>query len=153
MFVGVEITAQSFRATPSRHYAALALACLPTVRRAGQRGASAGYACLYLVLASLGAKASLQALVATPAWIVVGFGWLAIHAVTLLLVGRLLRLPAGLLATASQANIGGVVSAPMVGAIYDQRLAPIGLLLALGCNALGTYLGLASAALARWLAP
>jgi AGZA family xanthine/uracil permease-like MFS transporter len=31
VFVGLEITAQSFRATPSRHYPALALAILPTL--------------------------------------------------------------------------------------------------------------------------
>jgi len=31
VFVGLEITAQSFRATPSRHYAALALAALPAL--------------------------------------------------------------------------------------------------------------------------
>ncbi len=30
IFIGLEITAQSFQATPRRHYAALALACLPT---------------------------------------------------------------------------------------------------------------------------
>jgi adenine/guanine/hypoxanthine permease len=30
IFIGLEITAQSFHATPRRHYAALALACLPT---------------------------------------------------------------------------------------------------------------------------
>jgi len=31
MFVGLEITAQSFRATPKRHYAAVALACVPAL--------------------------------------------------------------------------------------------------------------------------
>jgi AGZA family xanthine/uracil permease-like MFS transporter len=31
MFVGLEITAQSFLATPQRHYAALALACVPAL--------------------------------------------------------------------------------------------------------------------------
>jgi AGZA family xanthine/uracil permease-like MFS transporter len=31
MFVGLEITAQSFRATPQRHYAAVALACVPAL--------------------------------------------------------------------------------------------------------------------------
>lgn len=131
---------------------ALALACVPAIRRAGEAAGPIGYACLYVVLASLGAKASLGALAATPAWIGVGFGWMAIHAATLLLAGKLLRLPVGLLATASQANVGGVVSAPMVGAIYDPRLAPIGLVLAIGCNALGTYLGLLAATLARWAA-
>src|SRR5439155_24222835 len=31
VFVGLEITAQSFRATPTRHYPAVALAILPTL--------------------------------------------------------------------------------------------------------------------------
>src|SRR6185295_11481369 len=31
IFVGLEITAQSFRATPKRHYAAVALACVPAL--------------------------------------------------------------------------------------------------------------------------
>jgi AGZA family xanthine/uracil permease-like MFS transporter len=31
VFIGLEITAQSFRATPTRHYAAVALACVPAL--------------------------------------------------------------------------------------------------------------------------
>ena len=33
VFIGVEITAQSFHATPRRHYAALAVACLPAIAK------------------------------------------------------------------------------------------------------------------------
>lgn len=33
IFIGLEITAQSFHATPRRHYAALALACLPALAK------------------------------------------------------------------------------------------------------------------------
>ncbi len=33
IFVGIEITAQSFHATPRRHYAALAVACLPALAK------------------------------------------------------------------------------------------------------------------------
>ena len=33
IFIGLEITAQSFHATPSRHYAALALACVPAMAK------------------------------------------------------------------------------------------------------------------------
>ena len=47
IFVGLEITAQSFRATPRRHYPALALACVPALA--------------YLALVNLG-----QVLPATP---------------------------------------------------------------------------------------
>lgn len=132
---------------------ALALSCVPALRRLGSEGAVAGYPCLYLVLAALGAQANLKMLIATPVWLVVGFGWVVFHAAVLLLAGRLLRMPLGVLATASQANVGGVVSAPLVGAVYSQALVPIGLCLAIAGNAVGTYLGLASATLARWLVP
>ena len=131
--------------------AALAGSCLPAVRHLGEHGPAVGYPCLYLVLASLGAQASLSALAATPVWIVVGASCVALHAVILLVAGRMLRLPFGVLATASQANVGGVVSAPLVGAVYDQALMPVGLLLAVAGNAVGTFLGLAAAGLARWL--
>lgn len=33
VFIGIEITAQSFHATPRRHYAALAIACLPALAK------------------------------------------------------------------------------------------------------------------------
>lgn len=33
IFIGIEITAQSFHATPKRHYAALAVACLPALAK------------------------------------------------------------------------------------------------------------------------
>ena len=130
---------------------ALTLSFLPPIRRLGAVGNNLGYPCLYLVLAATGAQASLEALWSAPVWIVVGIGVVAIHATVLLLVGRLLRIPLGVLATASQANIGGVVSAPLVGAIYHQSLMPVGLLLAMVGNALGTYLGWYAALLCLWL--
>jgi uncharacterized membrane protein len=129
--------------------AALVLSCVPVVRRLGEHGASVGYPCLYLVLASLGAQASLKALTTTPVWILVGVGMVLFHAVLLLLAGRMFRLPLGVLATASQANVGGVVSAPLVGAVYNQSLAPIGLCLAIAGNAVGTYLGVFAALITR----
>ena len=127
----------------------LALSGVPIVRRLGSNGSAVGYPCLYLVLAALGAQANLMMLIAMPMWLVVGFGWLVFHAAALLLAGKLLRLPLGVLATASQANVGGVVSAPLVGAVYSQGLAPIGLFLAIAGNAAGTYLGVVAASLAR----
>ena len=33
VFIGLEITAQSFHATPRRHYAALAIACIPALAK------------------------------------------------------------------------------------------------------------------------
>jgi len=131
--------------------AALGLSFNSSVRQVGVRGGVLGYPCLYLVLAATGAQASLKALGAAPAWLIVGAGVAALHGAVLLLTGRWCRIPLGVLATASQANIGGVVSAPLVGAVYHQSLAPVGLLLAMAGNALGTYLGWMAATICRWL--
>ncbi len=130
---------------------ALAASFLPSIQRVGRTTSSVGYPCLYLVLAAVGAQANLSALQAVPIWIVAGVGIALVHGIFMLIGGRLLRLPLGVLATASQANLGGVVSTPLVGAVYEHRLAPVGLLLAIGLNAVGTYLGLISATLCRWL--
>lgn len=129
----------------------LGLAAFPAVRPAAVPGSGIGYAGLYLILSALGAQANLSALAEAPLWLGVGAGWVVIHASCLLLAGKWLRLPFALLATASQANIGGVVSAPLVAAVYDQRLAPVGLLLAVAGNAVGTYLGIAAASMSHWL--
>lgn len=131
--------------------AALGLSLNQPVRRLGARGGVLGYPCLYLVLAATGAQASVAALWSAPAWLVVGAGVALLHGTTLLVIGRWCRIPLGMLATASQANFGGVVSAPLVGAVYHQSLAPVGLLLAMAGNALGTYLGWLAATLCRWL--
>src|SRR6185295_18069044 len=131
--------------------AALGASLVPSLRAAGEAGPAVGYPVLYLVLAATGAQGDLAALWKTPAWLGLGLITVAVHGAALIAAGRAFKLPLGLLATASQANIGGVVSAPMVGAVYHKELAAVGLLLAVAGNALGTYLGLIAAGIARWL--
>jgi len=101
-----------------------------------------GFAVLYFVLASIGARASFAHIAASPILLLAGVTWIAIHAVFLLIAGRLLRSPISLAAAASQAAIGGPASAPVVAGIYNPQLAPVGLLLAVLGNIVGTFLGL-----------
>jgi len=129
----------------------LGLALIPRVRTIGESGGPLGYYGLYLVLAATGAQASLRALWSAPVWLAFGAMLVFTHALALVLAGRVWRLPLSLLATASQANIGGVVSAPLVAAVYSKDLAPIGLLLAIAGNAIGTYVGVSAAAFCRWM--
>lgn len=122
--------------------AALALAATP-LRRLGESGASrTGTWALYLLLVTIGARADLRAVLTAPVFLLLGLTWIAVHGLVLLAAGYFFRAPLGLIATASQANIGGVVSAPMVGATYSKELAGLGLLMAVLGNILGTYLGL-----------
>lgn len=109
----------------------------------------AGYVLLYFVLTSIGAKANISNISSTALLILAGFFIACIHGVIILSVGRLIRAPIFLMATASQANIGGVASAPVVAAVYQPGLASVGLLLAILGNIMGTYLGIITGHLCR----
>ena len=55
-------------------------------------------------------------------------------------------------AIASAANVGGAASAPVVAAYHRASLVPVAILMALIGYALGNYLALLTAQLARWVA-
>ncbi len=113
------------------------------VRRLEQSGASVlGYYILYFVLAAIGAKASLTHISSALVLIAAGGVIIAVHAAFLLTGAWLLRAPFFLVAVASQANVGGVASAPVVAEVYQPGLASVGLLLAILGNIVGTYLGI-----------
>jgi len=110
-----------------------------------------GYFILYFVLTTIGAKASIRD--AGSAAVLVGAGFLIvfIHAAVLLVTARIIRAPLFLAAVASQANVGGVASAPMVAEIYQKGFASVGLLLAILGNIIGTYIGIAVGQICRLL--
>jgi uncharacterized membrane protein len=70
-----------------------------------------------------------------------------VHALVRALAVRLSRAPAFFFGAASQACTGGVASAPVVAQVWQPGLAPVGLLLAVVGNVVGTYAGLATAQL------
>jgi len=120
------------------------------LRKLEFHGASrVGYLFLFLVLTSIGARASLSGIFSAPLLIVAGIVLVLIHATFLLIVSRVARIPLCLVATASQANIGGPASAPIVAAAYVPALAPVGLLLGILGNVMGTYLGLITSQLCK----
>ena len=77
-----------------------------------------------------------------PVLLLAGITWIIIHGIFLVIGARLLRSPMALAAAASQACVGGTASAPVVAGIYQPQLAPVGLLLAVLGNILGTFLGI-----------
>jgi uncharacterized membrane protein len=120
------------------------------VRQLERSGATrTGYDLLYFVLTAIGAKASVASI--GSALVLIGAGLLivAVHMVFSLVGARLLRAPLFLVAAASQANIGGVASAPVVAEVYHPGLASVGLLLAILGNIVGTWLGIICAQLCR----
>ncbi len=122
------------------------------LRKLERHGASRiGYLFLFLVLTSIGARASLSGIWSAPVLILAGVVLVLIHASFLFIVSRVARIPLCLAATASQANIGGPASAPIVAAAYVPALAPVGLLLGILGNVMGTYLGLVTSWLCKWV--
>ena len=129
----------------------LLLSCTPA-RKLEQYGASkAGSWLLYFVLTAIGAKASVASIGSALVLIGAGLLIMLVHALFLLVAARLLKAPLFLVAAASQANVGGVASAPVVAEVYQPGLASVGLLLAILGNIFGTYFGIFCAQLCRML--
>lgn len=129
----------------------LGLSFTPVARLEKQGASHLGNLFLYLLLATIGAKADLRAITEAPLFLGVGVVWIMIHVIVLFSVGRLLKAPMFLIATSSQANIGGVVSAPIVAAVYQKGMAPVGLLMGVLGNILGLYFGFLTAQLMEWV--
>ena len=122
------------------------------VRNLERSGATrTGYDLLYFVLTVIGAKASVASIGSALVLIAAGLVIVAVHAAVLLVGARIMRAPMFLVAAASQANIGGVASAPLVAEVYHPGLASVGLLLAILGNIVGTWLGILSAQLCRMM--
>ncbi len=102
---------------------------------------------LYLVLASIGAKTTLHAALDAPVFLLFGVGVLLIHGTLTLFIGRIFKIPLYLLSVASQAAVGGPVSAPIVAGVYRPGIAHMGVLMAIMGAIVGTYVGL----LGSWL--
>ncbi len=129
----------------------LALSFTPVSKLEKQGASHLGNVLLYLLLATIGAKADLRAITEAPLFLGVGVVWIFVHVVVLFSVGRFLKAPMFLIATSSQANIGGVVSAPIVASVYQKGLAPVGLLMGVLGNILGLYFGFLTAQLMEWV--
>ncbi|MHC4697687.1 MAG: DUF819 family protein [Planctomycetota bacterium] len=118
----------------------------------GAGASKVGSVMIYLLVACIGASADFREIVEAPAFLVMGFIWMAVHIVVLLGVGKLIRAPIFFVAVGSQANIGGAASAPVVAAAFHPSLAPVGVLLAVAGYVLGTYAGLLCMTMLKWVA-
>ncbi|MCA0987005.1 DUF819 domain-containing protein [Guptibacillus algicola] len=123
------------------------------VRNLEYYGASKfGYMGIYLFLTAIGAQANLMDIVQAPQFILMGMVWLSIHVLFIFIAARLLRAPLFFVAVGSQGNIGGTSSAPIVASVFQPALAPVGLLMGILGNVVGTYAALLCGQLARMIA-
>jgi uncharacterized membrane protein len=117
----------------------------------GAGASKIGSVFIYLLVASIGMKMNLNAIVENISLFAIGFVWMIIHVGLLFLVAKLIKAPYFFLAVGSKANIGGAASAPVVAGAFHPSLAPVGVLLAVLGYALGTYGAFACALLMKWV--
>lgn len=93
---------------------------------------------LYTIVALIASRANFAELTKAPLYIVSGFIILGIHAILLSLAAKLFKLDLFTCGVASLANVGGIASAPILAAAYDEALVPVGVLMALMGYVVGT---------------
>ncbi|MFD3000646.1 DUF819 domain-containing protein [Pontibacter toksunensis] len=108
---------------------------------------------LYLLVATIGMQMDITAIVSQPGLFLVGFIWIIIHLVLLVIVAKIIKAPFFFLAVGSEANIGGAASAPIIASAFHPALAPVGVLLAIFGYAIGTYAAYICGILMQMVAP
>lgn len=119
----------------------------------GAGASKIGSVFIYILVASIGMKMNLNAIIENISLIAIGFVWMIIHVGLLFIVAKLIKAPYFFLAVGSKANIGGAASAPVVAGAFHPSLAPVGVLLAVLGYALGTYAAFACALMMKWVTP
>lgn len=105
----------------------------------GAGASKIGTVFIFLLVAIIGTKMDIFMLADQPLLFLVGFIWMAFHAILLIGVAKIVKAPFFFIAVGSKANVGGAASAPVVAAAFHPALAPVGVLLAVLGYALGTY--------------
>ncbi len=118
---------------------ALVAARTPLRRLHGHGAAEVGNAMLYFLVATIGMGMDLSAIWEHVDVLWLGTVWIAVHIAVLVGYAKYHRLPFFFVALASQANVGGVVSASIVAAAMRQQLVPLAVLIAVIGYVIGTY--------------
>lgn len=119
----------------------------------GAGASKVGSVFIYILVATIGMKMDLTMILDNPGLIFIGIVWMAIHAIILIIMAKLIKAPYFFLAVGSQANVGGAASAPIVAAAFHPALASVGVLLAVFGYVVGTYGAMLTAELMRIVAP
>ena len=117
----------------------------------GAGASKIGSVFIYIVVASIGMKMNLNAIIENISLFAVGIVWMTIHVVLLFIVAKVIKAPFFFLAVGSKANIGGAASAPVIASAFHPSLAPVGVLLAVLGYALGTYGAFICALMMKWV--
>jgi uncharacterized membrane protein len=117
----------------------IALSFTPARKLEGAGASRIGSVMIYFLVASIGLSMDVTAIFEVPKYFLIGIIWMLVHAGLIVLVARMIKAPLFYMAVASQANVGGAASAPIVASAFHPALASVGVLLAVLGYAVGTY--------------
>ena len=93
---------------------------------------------LYIVVAMIASRADISAMGNAPVWLAAGFLILLIHVAVMVILAKVIKMDIFTCAVASLANVGGTATAPVLAGAYSSALVPVGILMALLGNIIGT---------------
>jgi uncharacterized membrane protein len=117
----------------------LIISFTPMRKLEGVGASRIGSVFIFVLVATIGMKMNVLAIVENPGLFFVGLVWMLFHVIFLLTTAKIIKAPFFFVAVGSQANVGGAASAPVVAAAFSPSLAPVGVLLAVLGYSLGTY--------------
>src|SRR5690606_13961610 len=100
-----------------------------------------GTVLLYALITTIGMQMNILAILDNPGLFIVGILWISFHALLLLIVGKIFKVPFFYYAVGSMANVGGVASASVTSAAFHPSLISVGVILSVFSYAIGTYAG------------
>jgi len=100
-----------------------------------------GSVLLYMLIVTIGMQMDILAILSNPGLFLVGILWLSFHALLLLVVGKIFKIPFFYYAVGSMSNVGGVASASVTAAAFHPSLISVGVILSVFSYAIGTYAG------------
>jgi uncharacterized membrane protein len=106
---------------------------------------------IYFLIMTIGMRLDLFNIGANVGLLAVAVIWMLIHIISMFVAAKIIKAPFFFVAVGSQANIGGIATAPAVAAAFHPSLAPVGVLLAVLSHVIGTYAGIISAWLMRFV--
>ena len=93
---------------------------------------------LYVEIALIASRADISAMGNAPVWLAAGFLILLIHVAVMVILAKVIKMDIFTCAVASLANVGGTATAPVLAGAYSSALVPVGILMALLGNIIGT---------------
>ncbi|MFZ4262322.1 DUF819 domain-containing protein [Sphingobacterium sp. HJSM2_6] len=131
----------------------IALSFTPAKKLEYAGASKIGSVLLYMLIITIGMQMDITAILGNPGLFVVGLIWISFHALLLLIIGKLFKVPFFYFAVGSMANVGGVASASVTSAAFHPSLISVGVILAVFGYAIGTYAGWLTAILMQMVSP